>query len=263
MVSPKVVAIGNKKGGVAKTTTCLSLGSCLASLGKRVLLIDLDPEAHLTLSVSLNPRRLRRAVGDAFLSGVPLSHVIYGTSMPSLDLVPANQALEVVGRWLHARPGYEYLLKRSLAAFQDAEYDWVLVDCPPSGGVLTLNAFTAADLLIIPTPCEYYASRSLQNALEMVRQVRQQTNPGLAYRVLITLYDRRNRISFLIRQQLEGAFAGAMFKTVIEVDTRLRESPTCGLPIVLYAPATRGARQYLALARELLTHGQKNPSAAA
>lgn len=255
MALPKVIAVGNKKGGVAKTTTCLSLGASLAERGESVLLIDLDPEAHLTLSLGLNPKELHRTTGDAFLSNKSLASVTRETGVPLLDLAPANLGLDELGKLLYGRPNYEFHLRRCLEATDTGAYDVIIIDSPPSSGTLTLNALTAADLLIIPTQCEYYASRSLRHVLELVQLVRQKTNPTLAYRVLITMFDRRNRISHFIRQELEQAFSDALFKTAIEVDTRLRESPSFGLPITLYAPSTRGAQQYRALAQELMNHG--------
>jgi chromosome partitioning protein len=254
MSLPRVIAIGSKKGGVAKTTTCLSLGASLAQRGRRVLLVDLDSEAHLTLSLGLNPREVRSTLGDVFLSKAKLGEVIRRSEVSRLELVPANPAMDAVDKFLYGQSGYEYHLKTHLDAPEIASYDLVLMDCPPSSGAMTINALTAARLLIIPTQCEFYAGRSLRNTLELIKQVRQRTNPRLAYRVLITLFDRRNRISHIILDQLESAFAGAMFETVIEIDTRLRESPTFGLPITDYAPSTRGAQQYRALAQELMDH---------
>ena len=253
MIWPRVIAIGSKKGGVAKTTTCLSLGASFAGEGKNVLLIDLDPEAHLSVSLGLNPERVRRTIGDALLSGLSLASVVCETRVPQLELIPANLSLDALDKLLYGRPDYELYLKSWLEAAK-GDYDLILVDSPPSSSTLTINALTAANLLIIPTQCEYYASRSLHNVLKLVRQVRQKTNPTLAYRVLVTMFDRRNRIAHFIREQLEDAFSDALFKTVIEVDTRLRESPTFGLPVTSYAPATRGARQYRALAQELMNN---------
>ncbi len=254
MTLPKIVAIVSQKGGVAKTTTCLSLGASLAELGKSVLLVDLDPQSHLTISLGLNPTELRHTVKDAFLANASLVSITRETSVPLLDLAPANQGLSVLDRLLYGRPKYEYFLKNSLDASNAGYYDVILIDGPPSFGTLTLNALTAASLVIVPTQCEYYSSRSLLNVLQLVQLVRQKTNPSLAYRVLVTMYDRRNRISQLIRERLERAFSHALLKTIIEVDTKLRESPAFGQPITLYAPRTRGAEQYRALAQELMNH---------
>lgn len=254
MTLPKTIAVASQKGGVAKTTTCLSLGASLAERGQSVLLIDLDPQAHLTLSLGLKPEELRHTIKDAFLANTSLVSITRETAVPLLDLAPANQGLGVLDRLLYGRPNYEYFLKRRLEATDSGYYDVILIDSPPSFGTLTLNALTAADLLIIPTQCEYYASRSLRHTLQLVQLVRQKTNPKLAYRVLITMFDRRNKISHIIREQLERSFSGALLNTAIEIDTKLRESPTFGQPVTLYAPRTRGAVQHRMLAEELMNH---------
>lgn len=254
MTLPKTIAIANQKGGVAKTTTCLSLGASLAEQRRSVLLIDLDPQAHLTLSLGLNPAELRYTISDAFLSNVSLVSITRETDILLLDLAPANQGLSVLDKLLYGRPNYESFLKNSLDAMDAGYYDVIIIDSPPSFGTLTLNALTAADLLIIPTQCEYYASRSLRHILQLLQLVRKKTNPTLAYRVLITMFDQRNRISHIIRKQLERWFPGALLETIIEVDTKLRESPAFGQPVTLYAPRARGADQYRALAQELMNH---------
>jgi chromosome partitioning protein len=254
---PTTIAVSSQKGGVAKTTTCFSLGASLAELGQTVLLIDMDPQANLTMSFGVNPDTLRHTVGDALLEQDSLVAVSREGSMPHLDLVPASQGLVILDKVLYGRPAYEARLKNQLEAMQSTYYDIIVIDCPPHFGTLTLNALTAADTLIIPVQCEYYAARALRPILKLVELVRRKTNPGLTYRVLITLYDRRNRISWMIRSQIEENFRSALFKTIIEIDTKLRESPTVGLPINLYAPRTRGARQYRALAQELMSNAQR------
>jgi len=246
------IAVNNQKGGVAKTTTCLSLGACLAELGQSVLLIDLDPQANLTLSLGLKPEELRRTVGDALLGNTSLVSVSRESPVLGLDLVPANPGLAVLDKVLYGQPGYELRLKQRLEAMGDGRYETLLIDCPPAFSTLTLNALTAADLLIIPVQPEYYAGPSLRHILQLVKLTRERTNPRLAYRVLVTMYDRRNKISQVVLDQMRGEMNGAVFNTIIEVDTRLRESPASGQPITLYAPKTRGAQQYRALAQELM-----------
>jgi len=255
----KVIAVGNQKGGVAKTTTCLSLGACLAEAGQSVLLVDLDPQANLTLSVGLRPEALRRTVGDALLGNATLVSVSHESSVFEMDIVPANQGLVILDKVLYGRQGYQFRLKKGLDAMGEGFYDFVLIDCPPSFGTLTLNALTAADLLIIPVQCEYYAASSLQHFVKVVRRVREKTNPRLDYRVLVTMYDRRNKICRVIFEQMQKGLGDGLFDTVIEVDTRLRESPAFGQPITLYSPKTRGAQQYRALAKELMNHDQQGP----
>jgi chromosome partitioning protein len=253
------IAISNQKGGVAKTTTCLSLGASLAEMGQSVLLVDLDPQASLTLSMGLKPEELRRTVGDALLGNTSLVSISRESSLFDLDIVPANQELVVLDKILYGRQGYEFHLKNGLNAMGRGLYDIVLIDCPPSFGTLTLNALTAADLLIIPVQCEYYAAHSLRQIVELVKLVREKTNPRLIYRVLVTMYDRRNRICQIILEQMQRGLSKSLFKTIIEVDTKLRESPAFGQPITLYAPTTRGAQQYRALAEELMNHERQRP----
>jgi chromosome partitioning protein len=250
------IAISNQKGGVAKTTTCLSLGACLAELGHSVLLIDLDPQAHLTASLGVEPEKVYRSVADALLGNASLVSVSRETSIPGLDLAPANQGLALIDKVLYGNAGYEYRLARRLELVDRDLYDFILIDCAPAFGSITLNAMTAADVLLIPTQCEYYAARSLRRVLGLARLVQQKTNPGLKYRLLVTLYDQRNRICRLILEQLQRELSQVMFETVIEVDTKLRESPAYAQPITLYAPNTRGAEQYRALAREVMSNGR-------
>jgi len=248
------IAVGNQKGGVAKTTTCLSLGGCLAEMGHSVLLIDLDPQANLTLSLGIKPSEMRRTVGDALLGNTSLVGVSRESSMFDLDIVPANQSLVVIDKVLYGRKDYQVHLRNGLEAMDEGFYDYVIIDCPPSFGTLTLNALTAADLLIIPIQCEYYAAYSLRHFVKLVKQVREKLNPRLTYRVLVTMYDRRNKICQIILEQMHRGLSAVLFETVIEIDTRLRESPAFGRPITLYAPDTRGAEQYRALAEELTNH---------
>jgi len=219
-----------------------------------VLLIDLDPQAHLTISLGLRPENLRRAVDEALLGNASLVSVSRESPVFGLDIVPANRMLIVLDKILYGRPDYQFLLKKGLDAMGEDFYDFVLIDCPPSLGTLTLNGLTAADLLIIPVQCDYYAAYSLRHFVRMIQKVREKTNPWLTYRVLVTMYDRRNKICQLILDRMRRGLDSILFETIIEVDTKLRESPAFGQPITLYAPRTRGTQQYRALAKELMNH---------
>jgi chromosome partitioning protein len=254
-----IIAIGNQKGGVAKTTTCQSLGACLAEMGRDVLLIDLDPQAHLTMAMGINPEGLRHTVSDALLANASLVSVSRESVVPGLDIVPANQELALLDKFFYGRDGYEFYLKRRLGAMNPDLYDFILIDCAPSFGAITLNALTAADRLLIPIQCEYFAARSLRRSVELARMVREKTNPRLSYQILVTMYDRRNRICRFVLDQMRRELSHVLFETIIEVDTRLRESPAFGQPITLYAPNTRGSQQYRALARELTYNGRSTP----
>jgi chromosome partitioning protein len=245
------IAIGNQKGGVAKTTTCLSLGGALAEAGHSVLLIDLDPQANLTLSLGLEPKQLRRTVLDTLMGNHSLVSISRETETFALDIAPANMELTVIDKVLFKLPGYQYRLMQAINRIDPALYDYILLDCPPTLSPLTLNALTAADLLIIPVQCELYAAHSLRQMIRLALQLREQANPNLDHRVLITMYDKRNKISRMMLEQMQNGLRPVLFETIIQIDTKLREVPAFGRPITSYAPKTRAALQYRELAQEL------------
>jgi chromosome partitioning protein len=194
---------------------------------------------------------LRRTVIDALMGNDPLVGVSRETAVFALDVVPANHELALMDKILYKRQGYQYRLKQALSQISPGLYDYVLLDSPPSLAPLTLIALTAADLLLIPVQCEFYAAFTLRKAIQLALQIRQQTNPRLIYRVLVTMYDMRNKIHRMVLEQMQGGLSNVLFKTVIQVDTKLRESPAFGQPITTYAPRSRATRQYRELAREL------------
>lgn len=250
-----IVAISNNKGGVAKTTTSLSLGACLAELGHRTLVVDMDPQANLTLSVGLETDELEWSLADLLDptdagSGPAGSEVVQPTLVEALSILPADPRLIIVERSLYKREGYERTLARILAPWW-GEYEHILLDCPPSLGGLTLMALAAAQTALIPLQCESFAAQGLNRMLGVVATARKRVNPDLTYYLLATMYDQRNRICRGVLQQLRSHFPDRLLDTVIGVDTRLRESPMAGEPIILYAPRTRASQQYRQLAREL------------
>jgi len=288
---PVVIAIANQKGGVAKTTSVVSLGGALAQSGKEVLLVDLDAQANLTLALGKDPARVRGSITEVLFHSATLLSVSRETSIPGLDLVPANSGMELAERFLPVRKDYESILSRTIANelrptpnilvpgndisanpnhsgqpqssasasfdrnFPIIEYDYVILDCPPFMGAVTLNALVSADLLIIPTQPEFFSAHALRTMMTTIRKVRAEYNPTLIYRILITMLDKRNRIHREIRDQIYKSFGEGVYQTVVEVDTKLRESAIEGKPIMYHKAQTRSALQYQALAQEIIGNG--------
>jgi chromosome partitioning protein len=244
-----IIAVANEKGGVAKTTTSLSLGGAFVEANNDVLLVDLDPQANLTLALGIKPENVRRSSSNVLLDGASLSSASRETALPGLDLVPANNILMNADVALPSRSNYAFTMRDAMQT--GLYYDYVIFDCPPALGATTLNALTAADLLVIPTQAEYFSSHALRDMLAYVRTVRQHFNPALSHRILITMLDLRNRIHRMIQTQLENTFPDTLFQTVIQIDTRLRESPVVGLPITYFSKNTRSAAQYRSLSMEI------------
>ncbi len=249
----RIIALANEKGGVAKTTTTLSLGGALVELGYKVLLIDLDPQSNLSLSLGCDPGRNYTSLINLFMEKTKLQDAILDTGISNLFLLPSNKEIGHAERILPARPGYESFLKNTLTEL-DTKYDLVVIDCPPFLGSITLNALMAADLLVIPTQAEYFSVFALRNMMSLIRQVRAIGNPKLRYRLLITLFDKRNRIHRTLAAHLRTTFSKGILDSIIEVDTKLRESPIAGLPITNHASKSRAAIQYRYLAQEIMKY---------
>jgi chromosome partitioning protein len=258
-----VVAISNEKGGVAKTTTTLSLGAALTEAGQRVLVVDLDPQANLTLALGVEPGSAAVTSSHILIESAPLMSARLSTEIENLDLIPSHASIESAEQFLPVRTHYTSGLKRAIDNASPLPYDYILFDCPPFLGAITTNALSAANLLIIPTQAEYFSAYALRNMMGVIRRVRQESNANLGYRILITLLDRRNRTHRNIQEQLQNTFGEGLFKTVIEVDTKLRESPIAGLPITRYKPGARGSLQYRELAQELMEYVKEKDQQAA
>lgn len=252
-----IIAVSNEKGGVAKTTTTLSLGAALAELGNKVLLVDLDPQANLTLALGVELGENEVTASNILIESAPLLTAARQTNVTDIDLIPCNSKVETAEQYLPMRTGYVSTLRRSIQNAGFLPYDYILMDCPPALGAITLNALSAANLLVIPSQAEYFSAYALRNMMNMIRRVRHEVNSDLAYRILITMFDRRNRTHRNIADQLRGTFGEGVFDTIIEVDTKLRESPIAGLPITQYKPNTRGALQYRVLAQELVEYAKE------
>ncbi len=251
------IAIANQKGGVAKTTTTISLGGALVNYNQEVLLVDLDPQANLTLALGLDPKKTKRSVSDVFVQDLPLTNLIRETAIPGLFLLPSNNTMGLVERHYANRPNYENVLKTSIDLMINSirnTFDYIILDCPPSIGIVTLNALVAAQLLIVPTQPEYFSINALRSMMNTIREVREKHNPNLVYRILITMLDKRNRIHRTLSEQILNTFQQGLLHTIIETDTKLRESTLFGLPITYYKSKTRSAVQYSALAQELIEY---------
>lgn len=253
----RIIAISNEKGGVAKTTTTLSLGAALAELGHQVLLMDLDAQANLTLALGLEPGEAEMTSSNIMLDNAPLLEARRKTDVENLDMVPSNSRIESSEQFLPVRNNYTTILRNAITSAGDLPYDYILFDCPPALGAITRNALTAANLLMIPTQAEYFSAYALRNMMTMIRKIREDDNPTLAYRILVTMLDRRNRTHRNIHEQLRSTFGEGVFDSVIEIDTKLRESPIVGLPITRYKTGARSSTQYRVLAQELMEYAKE------
>jgi chromosome partitioning protein len=251
----RVTACTNQKGGVGKTTTVINLAAYLALSGVRTLVIDLDPQGNATSGLGVDRRTVDRSSYEALVDRVPIGELIVGTSVPALDLVPSAPALSGAEIELVGVAARERRLAASLAEL-DGRYDRVLVDCPPSLGLLTLNALTAADGVLIPIQTEYYALEGLSLLVNTIRRVREGLNPRLEIDgVLLTMYDGRTNLSAQVASEVRRHMNGTVYRTVVPRSVRLSEAPSHGLPIALYDPASRGADAYRELAGEVSARG--------
>jgi len=250
------IAIANEKGGVAKTTTTLSLGAALGETGARVLLIDLDTQANLTLAVGLEPGKTAGTISKVLLENQPLSSVVHETAFPNLLIIPSSQEMGLAERFLPGRSGFERTLRQAMKEIPDG-IQYVLLDCPPFLGAVTTNALVAANMLLIPSQAEFFSVYALRNLMNMVKRVRNQFNPTLTFRLLLTMVDRRNKVHRILSEQLRANFGSGVLETVIETDTKLRECIINGTPVIYHAPKTRAAFQYRSLAQEIVKYAQE------
>jgi chromosome partitioning protein len=256
---PFVLVICHQKGGVGKTTTALALGACFVEKGVRTLAVDLDPQANLTFNLGLDPDQAPCSIVEVLAGEAAPARAVMASNLPGFDIVTSNDSMLDLSRRLYQMPNYEFLLRRVLQDPALKEYAVALVDTPPSVGPLTINALTAADLLIIPTQCEYYSIQALRDMFELVSVIRDRTNPPLTYRLLVTMFDGRGKFHTNMLDQLRDLLQEGLLKTTIGFDTKFREAQAVGLPITLHAPRSRGAEQYRALAEELLPYVSKKP----
>ncbi|HSK92697.1 MAG TPA: AAA family ATPase [Candidatus Angelobacter sp.] len=251
----RVTACTNQKGGVGKTTTVINLAAYLALSGTRTLVIDLDPQGNATSGLGVDRRSIERSAYDALVDRAPIGELIVSTTVDGLDLVPSTPALSGAEIELVGVPARERRLAASLGGLED-RYERVLIDCPPSLGLLTVNALTAADGVLIPIQTEYYALEGLSQLVNTIRRVREGLNPRLELEgVLLTMYDARTRLSAQVADEVRRHMNGTVYRTVVPRSVRLSEAPSHGLPIALYDPGSRGASAYRELAGEVVARG--------
>ena len=252
----KIIAIANQKGGVGKTTTAINLSTCVAERGKKVLLIDIDPQGNATSGVGINKQPDDKSIYDVIVNDEPMVNIIKPTMIKNLHICPSSINLAAAEVELVPLMARETRLKKAIDEMEH-KYDYIFMDCPPSLGLVTLNAFAAASSILVPIQCEYYALEGLGQLVNTIKLVKKNLNPDLEIEgVVMTMYDSRTRLSSQVAEEVIKYFGNKVFETVIPRNIRLSEAPSHGLPISVYDPLSKGARTYKKLAKELINRNK-------
>lgn len=251
----RIIAIANQKGGVGKTTTSVNLSACLAHVGKKVLLIDTDPQGNATSGVGINKGDVQKCIYDILIDDADFHEVILTTKVENLDIIPATISLAGAEIELVSTISREVRMKHAIQGVQE-QYDYIIIDCPPSLGLLTINALTASDSILIPVQCEYYALEGLSQLLSTIRLVQKHLNEHLTIDgVLLTMFDARTNLGIQVIEEVKKYFQDKVYGTIIPRNVRLSEAPSHGEPIIIYDSRSRGAEVYLELAKEVVHNG--------
>jgi len=248
----RVISVANQKGGVGKTTTSVNLSACLGELGQRVLLIDIDPQGNATSGLGIDKGKIEKSIYDVLVDDIPIKDTVIGTEVDNLKVLPATIQLAGAEIELVASMSRETKLKKAIDKIKN-EYDFVIIDCPPSLGLLTINSLTAANSILVPIQCEFYALEGLSQLLKTITLIQDNLNQDLVLEgVVLTMFDSRTNLSGQVVQEVKNHFQQKVFKTIIPRNVRLSEAPSFGRPVIKYDPKSKGAEVYYNLAKEVL-----------